>query len=82
MERSNTTTAAGDQPQVELEDVLDGTQTTAYRWDFASDRIDWAKNAGAVLGGIDIEAFQRGRALALRIDPEYAADRYEAVHGG
>ncbi|WP_159079921.1 hypothetical protein [Methyloceanibacter sp. wino2] len=50
MDRSETTTASGDEPHVELEEVLDRLQTTAYCWDFASDRIDWAKNAGAVLG--------------------------------
>ncbi|MEM8575414.1 MAG: EAL domain-containing protein [Pseudomonadota bacterium] len=82
MEKSETMVAASDELQVELEDVLDGIQTTAYRWDFASDRIDWAKNAGTVLGGIKIDALERGRAFALHIDPRYAADRYDGVRGG
>lgn len=79
MDRSETTAASGDEPHVELEEVLDRLQTTAYCWDFASDRIDWAKNACAVLGGIDIGAVVRGRAFALHIDPKHAAARYDDV---
>jgi diguanylate cyclase (GGDEF)-like protein len=81
MVNSETTVEAGGEPPVELEDVLDGIRTTAYRWDFASDRIEWAKNASAVLGGIDVDALGRGRAFALHIDPKHAAGRYEGVRG-
>lgn len=81
MAESETTVAADAEPHVELEDVLDGIRTTAYRWDFASDRIDWAKNASAVLGGIDIGALGRGRAFALHIDPKHAAGRYDGIRG-
>ena len=81
MVNSETTVEAGGEPPVELEDVLDGSRTTAYRWDFASDRIEWAKNASAVLGGIDVDPLGRGRAFALHIDPKHAAGRYEGVRG-
>ncbi|HBF61204.1 MAG TPA: hypothetical protein DDW48_07155, partial [Methyloceanibacter sp.] len=76
MTKTNTADAAGEQLHVQIADVLDCTRTTAYRWDLGSDRIDWAKNAGAVLGEIDIAALRRGRAFALHIDPKHAADRY------
>ncbi|MEJ2518514.1 MAG: hypothetical protein P8Y82_11305, partial [Methyloceanibacter sp.] len=81
MVNSETTVEAGGEPPVELEAVLDGIRATAYRWDFASDRIEWAKNASAVLGGIDVDALGRGRAFALHIDPKHAAGRYEGVRG-
>lgn len=82
MDNSDTTAAAVGAPHVELEDVLDGIRTTAYRWDFVTDRIDWAKNAGAVLGGVDVSALRRARAFALHIDPKHAADRYDSITGG
>lgn len=81
MTKTNTADAAGEQLHVQIADVLDCTRTTAYRWDLGSDRIDWAKNAGAVLGEIDIAALRRGRAFALHIDPKHAADRYDGVTG-
>ena len=43
---------------------------TAYRWDFASDRIDWAPNAQAVLCVADADKITRGRAFALLVDAE------------
>ncbi len=73
---------ASEHPAIGFDDVLDSIRATAYRWDFATDRIDWAKNAGAVLGGIDIATLRRGRAFALHIDPEHAAARYDGVTGG
>ncbi|HML93133.1 EAL domain-containing protein [Methyloceanibacter sp.] len=73
--------ASEDRP-IGFDDVLDSIRATAYRWDFATDRVDWAKNAGAVLGGIDIATLRRGRAFALHIDPEHAAARYDGVTGG
>ena len=46
-ERDNDATDAS---PLELEDVLTTILETAYRWDFASDRIDWAENATELTG--------------------------------
>ena len=51
---------------LELEQILACVRETAYRWDFASDRIEWAANADTVLGVADTEKIARGRAFALR----------------
>lgn len=81
MAKTNTADVSGERPHVQVDDVLDGIRTTAYRWDLGSDRIDWAKNAAVVLGDIDIAALRRGRAFALHIDPKHAAERYDGVTG-
>lgn len=65
-----------------LEQVLESVRATAYRWDFGSDAIEWAKNAGSVLGSIDISKLRSGRAFALHIDPEHAGSRYDGITGG
>ena len=54
---------------LDLEDILSSVRETAYRWDFNSDRIDWAPNAAAVLGIADFATIARGRAFALLVDP-------------
>jgi diguanylate cyclase (GGDEF)-like protein len=74
----------GDEVQepLDLEQVLEAVRATAYRWDFASDRIEWADNATGVLGVSDIATLGRGRAFALHIDPEHAGARYDGVTGG
>ena len=41
---------ATDASPLELEDILTTILETAYRWDFASDRMDWAANVVARLG--------------------------------
>ena len=66
----------------DLEQVLESVRATAYRWDFASDTIEWAANAGAVLGVDDIAKLHRARVFALHIDPEHAGSRYDGVTGG
>ena len=43
---------AGGQPP-DVEAILSSVRETAYRWDFKSDRIDWAPNAAAVLAVAD-----------------------------
>jgi hypothetical protein len=55
---------------LELEQVLTAVRETAYRWDFASDRIDWAANAETVLCVAGADKIDRGRAFALLVDPE------------
>ena len=62
--------------------ILTTVRETAYRWDFASDRIDWAANAEAVLGVPGIEKIAKGRAYALLVDPEQAGARYDGITGG
>jgi diguanylate cyclase (GGDEF)-like protein len=69
-------------PMLELDQVLESVGATAYRWDFNTDTIEWAANAGAVLGGIDTAQLGKGRAFALHIDPEHAGARYDGVTGG
>jgi diguanylate cyclase (GGDEF)-like protein len=70
------------QPKLDLEDVLQAVGETAYRWDFASDHIDWAENAPSVLGAADPLQLARGRAFALLVDPEHAGARYDGITGG
>ncbi len=50
-------------PPLELEEILTAIRETAYRWDFASDRIDWAANAETVLGVADPESIGKGTRL-------------------
>ena len=70
------------QEPLDLEQVLESVRATAYRWDFGSDAIEWAENAGAVLGVEDMAKLRRGRAFALHIDPEHAGTRYDGITGG
>lgn len=67
---------------IELEDILTAIRETAYRWDFASDTIDWAPNAETVLGVRDLDKIGKGRAFALLVDPEHAGPRYDGITGG
>jgi diguanylate cyclase (GGDEF)-like protein len=67
---------------IELEDILTAIRETAYRWDFANDRIDWAPNAESVLGVRDRDKIGRGRAFALLVDSEHAGPRYDGITGG
>jgi len=69
-------------PMLELDQVLESIRATAYRWDFNTDTVDWAANAGAVLGGIDMSKLGKGRAFALHVDPEHAGARYDGITGG
>ncbi len=68
--------------RLDLEEVLKAVRETAYRWDFASDRIDWAENAPEVLGISDPVQLAKGRAFALLVDPEHAGMRYDGITGG
>lgn len=67
---------------LDLEQVLETVRTTAYRWDFVTDKIEWAANAETVLGVADIARISGGRVFALHIDPEHAGARYDGVTGG
>jgi diguanylate cyclase (GGDEF)-like protein len=67
---------------LDLESLLTAVRETAYRWDFASDRIDWAPNAEAVLCVPGADKIDRGRAFALLVDPEQAGPRYDGITGG
>ena len=78
---TNQTSVATEAP-LELEQVLTAVRETAYRWDFASDRIDWAANAETVLCVAGADKIDRGRAFALLVDPEQAGARYDGITGG
>jgi diguanylate cyclase (GGDEF)-like protein len=67
---------------LDLAAILESVRETAYRWDFATDRIEWATNAEAVLGVKDAAQLRKGRAFALLVDPEYAGARYDGITGG
>lgn len=67
---------------LDLEKVLTNVRETAYRWDFASDRLDWASNAEVVLGVAQRDSISKGRAFALLVDPEQAGPRYDGITGG
>ena len=71
-----------DPSPLELEEILTAIRETAYRWDFASDRFEWAPNAATVLGIADLESIGKGRAFALLVDPEHAGPRYDGITGG
>lgn len=66
----------------DLQQILASVRETAYRWDFASDRIAWAADAAAVLGLADANSIARGRAFALLVDAEQAGARYDGITGG
>ena len=66
----------------DLDDILKSVRETAYRWDFASDRMDFAETAASVLGKSDMAALGKGRAFALMVDPEHAGARYDGITGG
>jgi diguanylate cyclase (GGDEF)-like protein len=61
--------------------VLESVGATAYRWDFNTDTIEWADNAGTMLEVADMAKLGKGRAFALHIDPEHAGARYDGVTG-
>lgn len=72
---------AADQAPLNLQQLLTAVRETAYRWNFNSDRIDWAPNAQAVLCVADADMIDRGRAFALLVDPEQAGARYDGITG-
>ena len=74
--------ARGVEHKLDLEEVLKAVRETVYRWEFASDRIDWAENAPEVLGISDPLQLAKGRAFALLVDPEHAGARYDGITGG
>jgi hypothetical protein len=74
--------AGASEASLDLEQILASVRETADRWDFASDRIDWASNVETVLGVADTEKIARGRAFALLVDPEQAGARYDGITGG
>jgi diguanylate cyclase (GGDEF)-like protein len=79
--KKDSTPNVGAKP-LDLEQILASVRETAYRWDFASDRIDWAANAQEVLDVADADRIARGRAFALLVDPEQAGARYDGMTGG
>jgi diguanylate cyclase (GGDEF)-like protein len=76
------TPAEGSARPLDLEEILGSVRETAYRWDFASDHIEWAGNAQSVLGVGNVAQLGKGRAFALLVDPEQAGGRYDGITGG
>lgn len=66
---------------LDIAQVLESVGATAYRWDFNTDTIEWADNAGTMLEVADMGKLCKGRAFALHIDPEHAGARYDGVTG-
>ncbi len=66
---------------LDIAQVLESVGATAYRWDFNTDTIEWADNAGTRLEVADMAKLGKGRAFALHIDPEHAGARYDGVTG-
>lgn len=66
---------------LDIAQVLESVGATAYRWDFNTDTIEWADNAGTMLEVADMAKLGKGRAFALHIDPEHAGARYDGVTG-
>lgn len=66
---------------LDIAQVLESVSATAYRWDFNTDTIEWADNAGTMLEVADMGKLCKGRAFALHIDPEHAGARYDGVTG-
>lgn len=66
---------------LDIAQVLESVGATAYRWDFNTDTIEWADNAGTMLEVADMGKLGKGRAFALHIDPEHAGARYDGVTG-
>jgi hypothetical protein len=70
------------EPGFDLDEILKSVRETAYRLDFATDRMEFAENAVSVLGTGDAAALGKGRAFALMVDPEHAGARYDGMTGG
>ena len=50
-----------------------------YRWDIATDRLEWSANAADVLGVGNAELIGTGRGYASLLDPDNFTSRFEAV---
>ena len=51
----------------------------AYRWDIATDKLEWSANAADVLGVGNAELIGTGRGYASLLDPDNFTSRFEAV---
>jgi len=63
----------------ELVPALHAAGETAYSWDFASDRLQWAENAMELLGIADPNNMTTGAAFHQLIDGDFANLHYESV---
>ena len=64
---------------LDLVAILSAVQETAYAWDMAGDRIEWAANACSVLGVRSPEAIATGTDFQFLIAPEHIRRRNDAV---
>lgn len=63
----------------EIVPALHAAGETAYSWDFASDRLEWAGNAADLLGVGDPNNLKTGAAFHQLIDSDFANLHYESV---
>lgn len=66
----------------DLVGILSAEAETAYAWDVTSDRIDWEKNAPAVLGVHSTAEIATGALYNLLIAPEHIHSRKDAILAG
>lgn len=59
--------------------ILTSVGAIAYRWDIATDALDYAGNAADALGIKDPAALSSGRAFARLVDPATTITRFDAV---
>lgn len=64
---------------LDIVSILSAVQETAYTWDVATDRIEWAANAAEVLGVRSSEAIATGTDFQFLIAPEHIRRRHDAV---
>jgi diguanylate cyclase (GGDEF)-like protein len=69
----------GQSSELDLIGILTEVQETAYTWDAASDRIEWAQNAREVLGVRSIETIATGSAFQFLMAPEHIQRRNDAM---
>jgi diguanylate cyclase (GGDEF)-like protein len=77
----STAPAAASAGGLDILSILSAVQETAYTWDLASDRIEWAANAAEVLGVRSHEAIATGSDFQFLIAPEHIRRRHDAVTG-
>lgn len=52
---------------------------TAYHWDFTSDRMEWAENAGELFGIQNADGLSTGASFHQLIDGDFANEHFETI---
>lgn len=66
-------------PGFQVVPALHAAGETAYHWDFASDRIDWAENAAELFGIDNPDSLSSGSSFHQLIDGDFANQHYESI---